>query len=99
MTAAEPAVDPAQVDEHELAASLAHDEWCNTMRRAGWRYGAELDLTSLTCPRLVPFAQLDEPADEAPFDDPCRCNQPDSARNRSHQRGGPMCRDITEGAP
>lgn len=58
MTAAEQPVDPAQLDDVELAASLAHDQWCNAMRRAGWRHGERLDLPGLTHPELLPYAQL-----------------------------------------
>lgn len=29
-----------------------------------------------------------------PLTDPCRCNQPDHAREHAHQRGGPFCRDT-----
>lgn len=54
----EPVVDPAQVDPSALAASLAHDQWCNTMRYTGWRYGPELDLPGLAHPHLVPWANL-----------------------------------------
>lgn len=61
MTTPEAPVDPAQVDPSALAASLAHDEWCNAMRYAGWRYGPELDLPGLAHPELVPWSSLPEP--------------------------------------
>lgn len=51
-------VDPVRADPPTLDASLRHDEWCNAMRRAGWRYGPELDMPGLTHPELVPYAQL-----------------------------------------
>lgn len=49
--------DAARADR-DLHASLTHDEWCNSLRRAGWRYGPVLDLPGLQHPDLVPFDQL-----------------------------------------
>lgn len=57
------------LDEAELAASLAHDQWCNSMRRAGWRYGDTLDLPGLTHPHLVPYRQLPEGPARKQLDD------------------------------
>ncbi len=48
------------INDRDLHASLAHDEWCNSMRRAGWRYGPVTNLPGLTHPNLVPFDQLDD---------------------------------------